>query len=398
MSAQVPTHEDIERVIIITTDALRWDSSERHRDIYPPGTWFRGTSQATYTPASHASMFTSMNPPRTGVLQFGDPLNHANIFTQVEDSFSTSGVTDPDCWEPDMDPQGDDGHGFMPVHGIEQDYVGFMWMGNDDHEREKMNRYASENALVFAHDWMVHSSEMDYDRSWSRALEDVDEDNFSPTALENNEQSYETCVQKSADLHEQFFEDLQDEGLYEDTLFVMWGDHGQGLGHPPVHSVHHCTAPTESSCRVPIGFASPLFEETNVDETTNARGIDIWPTLTSIMDDAAISYEPMPHDVEGVDLTRFDGSLYGYSVALNIRKTGFGDAITTDEHVLLDHDLRKLFGRTETDSGYVVSEPIENDLLMSELDQQRRLVRRETTNLIRNQTPNEAQMEAMGYL
>lgn len=393
--AQVPTHEDIERVIIITTDALRWDQSAPYREAYPPGTWFRGTSQATYTPASHASMFTSMNPPRTGVIEFGDVLQHPNIFTQTN-SISTSGATDIDKHTPELDAS-EDGHGFIPIDGIEQEYVGFMWMKRDEGEMAKLMDLIPQYDVIFAHDWMVHSSEIEYDREWSQSLQDLDEDSYTEEALSNNEEAYEICVERSRDIHETFFEELQDAGLYEDTLFIMWGDHGQGLGHPPVHSVRHCNMPTASSCRVPIGFCSPLFETTEVDTETNARGVDIWPTLTSLMDEAAIPYEPMPHSVEGVDLTEFDGELYGYSNALSIRKTGFGDAVTDAEHIFLDHDMRKLMKDTQH-GDYTVSEPIENDFLMSELDEQRRLVRREPSTLVKNRTPDQEQMEAMGYL
>lgn len=395
MTIQVPTHEDIERIVILTVDALRWDECEGYQEVFPGGVWYRGTSQATYTPASHACLFTGLNPPRTGVLDFGDPLAHENILTNVEDTISMSPMT-----KQEYDMSGDSGSssGFLPMKGVETVNGGYKWFQNDDEVFKRIFNGIENNSVTFVHDWSVHAGELKVDKEWEGVMSDIASREESQFPLQYNLRSYPEAVRESVDLAHAFVDELKDRGLYENTLFIVWGDHGQGMGHPPLNATGHSQSPVESSCRVPISFTSPLFDEVCIDAETNARSVDVFPTLISIMETAGINFTPPNHEMEGVDLTEFDGALYGYSIGRLLKIRGCGDAITDNEKIFLNGEYRTLLEKTETESGHTVSVPIEDDFTESVMDEKRRNVRQNRSKLIKNRPPNEENLRAMGYI
>jgi choline-sulfatase len=76
-------------------------------------------------------------------------------------------------------------------------------------------------------------------------------------------------------------EELEQSGLSENTIVILWGDHGWNLGE---HSLwaKHCTF--ENSMRVPLIIRTPQSESAPQGQTTNTltEFIDIYPTLCEL--------------------------------------------------------------------------------------------------------------------
>lgn len=339
MTEQVPTHPDIERVIFITADCLRWDYHEQYKSLYPSGTWYRATAQATFTPASHASAFTGLNPPRTGVLDFGGKLTDDNLLTNC-DSVSLSGITN-------------DERNVIRVEGFDNTRGTFAFLESigEDGEAWQFNTEKvspgelDEFDFAFFHDWIIHGCGLAHEGAdWAKCIRNAD-------GPEEAHEFYQWHIDKSVEAHENLLEALKAEGLYEETLFVVWGDHGQALGEEPYEELlGHTGIPCEGQSRVPIGFCSPLFEEENVDTKTNARGVDIAPTILSVFTAAGIEYDEFDHEFEGVDLTEFDGELAGYTISALTKLQSTDDAVRSADYAYLSRHIEEYLSTPRDDS------------------------------------------------
>lgn len=380
MTINVPVTDDIERVVMITVDTLRWDYHEPYKDLYPNGVWYRGTAQATYTPTSHASAFTGMNPPRHGVLDFGQPITHDTLFHNVESAASHSGITREETYG-----------GFVPIDDIETDHIQFYWMDSDPEPREQAAEAIDGTDFTFFHDWGVHACGPAHEGDWTELLHE----DFT---VEKNQHAYETHVGFSIESHQAFLEEMKERGLYEDTLFVVWGDHGQAFGRDPMTQYYHSNLGEDCTARVPVGFCSPAFDmdEPQTDLDTNARGVDIPPTLFSVMDEAGIEYEPFDHKVEGVDLTTFDGELYGYTLRAHYESVGAGESISDPDHWYVDFHKSNLY--STPDKWKCVMERKEDEMLAQQFEQKRKEVRAGPTKLVKRYQPDEDRLKELGYI
>ena len=76
-------------------------------------------------------------------------------------------------------------------------------------------------------------------------------------------------------------DELDRSGLNENTIVVLWGDHGWNLGEHTLWA-KHCTF--ENSMRAPLIFRTPKTETNSQGQTTNALAefVDIYPTLCEL--------------------------------------------------------------------------------------------------------------------
>jgi arylsulfatase A-like enzyme len=86
---------------------------------------------------------------------------------------------------------------------------------------------------------------------------------------------------------------LEKEGLAENTVIVLWGDHGWQLGE---HGLWHKHTNFELSARAPLLISMPGQKAAGRKSASLAEFIDIYPTL------ADVCGLPKPKDVEGVSL------------------------------------------------------------------------------------------------
>ena len=86
---------------------------------------------------------------------------------------------------------------------------------------------------------------------------------------------------------------LEKEGLADNTVIVLWGDHGWQLGE---HGLWHKHTNFEVSARAPLIISAPGQKAAGRKSLSLAEFIDIYPTL------ADLCGLPKPKDVEGVSL------------------------------------------------------------------------------------------------
>lgn len=120
--------------------------------------------------------------------------------------------------------------------------------------------------------------------------------------------------------------DAYDElGLGENTIIVLWGDHGWNLGEHTMWCKHSCF---ETSVRAPLIFAAPETMEVKVGAATEsiAEFIDIYPTLCDL---AGL---PKPDHLQGTSLIPVlkDPSASVKDEAIS--RFGAGDTIRTAQY------------------------------------------------------------------
>ena len=86
---------------------------------------------------------------------------------------------------------------------------------------------------------------------------------------------------------------LEKEGLADNTVIVLWGDHGWQLGE---HGLWHKHTNFELAARAPLIISAPGQKAAGRKSLSLAEFIDIYPTL------ADLCGLPKPKDVEGVSL------------------------------------------------------------------------------------------------
>lgn len=372
MTVNIPEDLDVERIVIITVDCLRWDHSKPYRDLYPNGVWYRATSQATFTPASHASLFSGLYPPQHGVYRFGQVLDRPNLLTNVGSSISGGGITR--------------NNDYLDVD-VETDEIHFRFQ-EDPAVGEKIVEHVGGHDLVFIHDWAVHASGPAHAEKVEWDASPIEE-----TTEYQAREAYQHHIEVSLGDHESFLNLLKDNGLYEGTLFVVWGDHGQAFGEPPTENFCHSGVPTEFEARVPIGFCHPDMEETQVDRSTNARSIDVPETLQTIMRENNIPFEPF--ETDGVDLTEFEGELYAYSIGAEDSAVGgqLPDAVSTAEYWYINQDLEGTF---RVEDGRM--KKVERPEVTAELKEYRRNVKEGATEAAERRAEPTERLKALGYM
>lgn len=384
MSINVPINSEIERVVLITIDCLRWDHHEPYKDLYPDGVWYRGTAQATFTAASHGSMFTGLNPPRSGVLDFGDtPVEDGTLFTATNHISHSKASNPNDTVIPGMDVKQGGDRNFLEFLDPEKTRKPEA-INTDENVLRQLADSIESHDLTFLHDWSVHKSgPVHADNPTAEFCWPVNPDDGAEVCFEK----YAKTVNMSVGAHSNLLAKLKERGLYENTLFVLWGDHGQALceanhGNLAGHAMHAM----EATARVPIAFLSTAFSEKQTDTEMNPRGVDILPTLASVFPVAGLAFDEPPQEFEGVDLTKFNGELVGYTLGRQTMFAADNDSVRSAKYAYLKRDLidNPLDTTIEpsTENGFLSEVEVDNEERSEELKKMYNTVRKEPTKLI----------------
>lgn len=333
MSGVIDETGDFDRVIIITVDCLRWDFHEPYKDLFPTGKWFRGTAQASWTPTSHGSLFTATYPQRHGVFNFGDAPDEDTLF-DISDAVSLSAITSMDEWViPIESAETYGGHICPPWVTYEDDDT---WQYEQDRVVDEFMHLFGEYDVYFVHDWVVHGSDPIHDVKEYHTMDSDD-------PVRKNREAYSKQVDFSIEANKEFLDELKDKGLYEGTLFVVWGDHGQGFGEDPEDTFCHHTTADEYVNRVPIAFCSTEFDEEMTDVDTNPESVDVIPTLRSFVEGSSVDIGQFDRGEHGVSLLDEVPSQLSYAISPDTPKNGLDDAVFDTDLIYREDQQLKLF-------------------------------------------------------
>lgn len=121
---------------------------------------------------------------------------------------------------------------------------------------------------------------------------------------------------------------LRETGLDENTIVVLWGDHGWHLGDHGMWCKH---TNYEQATRIPLIIARPGGETRRSDGLIES--VDVYPTLCSLA-----GFEP-PEDIDGVDQSAMlEGGPSARSFAVSIYPRGnrMGQTIRTQRYRLIE--------------------------------------------------------------
>jgi len=100
---------------------------------------------------------------------------------------------------------------------------------------------------------------------------------------------YYACISYVDPLLGRLLAELDDLGLRENTVIVLWGDHGFHLSDHNMWGKH---SPLEQAARSPLIFSSPRMKA-SVETYAPAEFVDIFPTLCELVD------LPVPDSLHG---------------------------------------------------------------------------------------------------
>jgi iduronate 2-sulfatase len=125
---------------------------------------------------------------------------------------------------------------------------------------------------------------------------------------------------------------LEREGLADNTIVVLWGDHGYHLGDHGIWTKH---TNMEQATRIPLIFAGPgVVKGGSTDQL--AETVDIYPTLAAL---AALPAPKGPQPIDGTSLAPVlhdpAARVRGYAYHTYPRPGRLGQAIRTDRYRLV---------------------------------------------------------------
>ena len=151
-------------------------------------------------------------------------------------------------------------------------------------------------------------------------------------------------------------DELEKLGLDDNTIILLWGDHGWHLGDHgswTKHSNH------EQANRIPIIIYAPGVTKSGTSTLQLAETVDIYPTLSSL---AGLPQPAAPQPIDGVDLTpvleKPKKRIREYAYHAYNRRGYLGRAIRTERYRLVQWEPHSV-GKTEYELYDYEKDPLE---------------------------------------
>lgn len=165
-----------------------------------------------------------------------------------------------------------------------------------------------------------------------------------PAYADEIRRSYAACVSYADAQVAKLLKQLKQLGLEENTIVVLWGDHGWHLGE---HSIYGKHALYEESLHAPLVIRVPGMKSPGKSTRSITETVDIYPTLCEL------TGVPQPEGLSGKSLVAklADPSASGRPA---ISYAGKRETIRTDAHRLIRHNLKngpafELYDHTSAD-------------------------------------------------
>ncbi|MDP4626204.1 MAG: sulfatase [Akkermansiaceae bacterium] len=183
-----------------------------------------------------------------------------------------------------------------------------------------------------------------------------------PAYADEIRRSYAACVSYADAQVAQLLERLEKLGLEENTIVILWGDHGYHLGE---HSIYGKHSLFEESLLAPLVIRAPGMKQSGISSSSITETADIYPTLCEL------TGVPQPAGLSGESLVAnlSDPAAPGRPA---ISYAGKRETIRTDTHRLIRHHLKdrtafELYDHTGSD-GEITNLAGEKPELVQELN------------------------------
>lgn len=178
-----------------------------------------------------------------------------------------------------------------------------------------------------------HATKPEGRTTWHRSGEFMKYDRFGKDPNTDPEfaievrKHYAACVSYADAQVGRLIARLDKNGLADETVVVLWGDHGWHLGEHAIWGKH---ALFEESLRSPLIIAAPGMDSPGQASNAMVETLDIFPTLCELTD------VPTPETLDGVSLTSIlkKPTAMGHAA---ISYAGKAKSIRTDRHRLVLH-------------------------------------------------------------
>jgi arylsulfatase A-like enzyme len=250
----------------------------------------RHLAQSSWTKCSMASMWTALNPTRTGVTRFNDTVSdEANFPAEIfrEAGFRTTALY-RNGW-------------VSPYFGFDQ---GFEVYDRPSSARVDP-RLKAENPTVLgggtdesAIEGAVEFLRIHGKERWLLYMHLMDVHEYlydEASALFGTDYSsvYDNAIHWTDSVVGPFFSFMADEGYLENTLIVILSDHGEAFGERGLEG--HARFVYKETTEVPLILSFPFRLDPGVVINTRTRNIDVWPTILELLGLPALG-----DDVDGV--------------------------------------------------------------------------------------------------
>lgn len=273
-------------ILIDTLRAHRIGSYGYDRDTSPTidylaetGVRFsRHLAQSSWTKASMASLWTSIEPPRTGVTRFDHALPEAVVMPAEilkAAGFRTAGIWRNGWVAPNFGfSQGFEVYatprpGRIPA-SVRQNNPHISLEGTDrDVSRsahEFLRAYGNQRWFLYLHLMDVHQ----YLYDEASALFGFDRGDL-----------YDNSIRHTDDILAELLNNLMERGLIENTLVVITADHGEAFGERGMEG--HAAGVYRETTEIPWILSFPFILDPGVTVEMRSRNVDIWPTLLEML-------------------------------------------------------------------------------------------------------------------
>jgi arylsulfatase A-like enzyme len=276
-------------VLFILIDTLRADrlgSYGYERDTSPTldrlarsGVRFdRHLAQSSWTKASMASLWTSLNPARTGILRYDDMI--PEVARMPAEILRDAGFQTVALYR----------NGWVaPTFGFDQGFEVYQHPGPTPLPPEvrvqnpTLNQTGTDEAAIETAEEFLR---VDGRRRWFLYLHLMDLHEYvydEESALFGSSYSdiYDNSIHWVDALLETLFEHLSEEGYLENTLIVVASDHGEAFLERGFEG--HGRKVYRETTEIPLLVSFPFRLDPGAVVTARTRNIDVWPTILDLL-------------------------------------------------------------------------------------------------------------------
>jgi arylsulfatase A-like enzyme len=235
-------------------------------------------AQSSWTKASMASLWSALNPPRSGITRFDEVIPESAVMPAellAQAGFQTVGIFRNGWVAPTFGfGQGYQVYKHPPVRSLPPD----VKLANPTLTEQGTDEGAVEAALEFLRinghkRWFIYMHLMDV----HEYLYDEDSALFGTT----HQDIYDNSIRHTDSIIRLLLESLEVAGYAENTIVAIASDHGEAFGERGFDG--HAREVFRETTEVPFVLSFPFRLEPGLTMQQRTRNVDVWPTLLDLV-------------------------------------------------------------------------------------------------------------------